>query len=602
MTMICAMKNASQRCLTGTMADLIAQGPLRQNRWRRPLPAAESVLLGRSEGTWTVPWDNRVSRVHAALNWQPPRLHVVVDSEATNAIFYQGQPQRSFALVPGEHFVIGATTFTLSDEQAKVSLSLPHPVTEQVYPAEYLRELAFRDARQQITALSRLPELIAGADSDQELCVRLVNLLLTGISQARDVAVACCPSGDPPPAEIEILHWDRAAAAAESFQPSGQLIREALRQRHSVVHVWESSGTLPDAISQDPCAWAFCTPVPGSSCRGWTIYVAGIKRPEDHDFTPPDDLQDALKFVELAATTVGSVCDVRQLQRRTTALGQFFSPPVREAVVAGDLETALAPRETDVAVLFCDLRGFSRKSESQSHDLLGLLHRVSESLGTMTRLILEHGGVIGDFHGDAAMGFWGWPLPQPDLATRSCRAALAIRAAFEEAAVDEQHALAGFRVGMGLATGRAVAGKIGTVDQVKVTAFGPVVNLAARLEGITKTFGTPILIDRSTAQAVQQHLSAAEARVRLLAEVRPYGLQQEIPVYELLPGTSAVLASDEYELALTAFRRGDWQQARALLEPLAASDAAARFLLRFMAGHGDRTPEGWDGIIPLANK
>jgi len=82
---------------------------------------------------------------------------------------------------------------------------------------------------------------------------------------------------------------------------------------------------------------------------------------------------------------------------------------------------------------------------------------------------------VGDFQGDAAMGFWGWPLRQPDAVLRTCRAALAVRAEFE--------ATEGFHAGIGVATGPAVAGKIGTVDQVKVTVFGPVVNLASRLEG-----------------------------------------------------------------------------------------------------------------------
>ena len=69
-----------------------------------------------------------------------------------------------------------------------------------------------------------------------------------------------------------------------------------------------------------------------------------------------------------------------------------------------------------MTVLFCDLRGFSRESERSADDLFGLLERVSRALGVMTHHILEEGGVIGDFHGDAAMGFWGWPIAQADAA------------------------------------------------------------------------------------------------------------------------------------------------------------------------------------------
>ena len=104
---------------------------------------------------------------------------------------------------------------------------------------------------------------------------------------------------------------------------------------------------------------------------------------------------------------------------------------VLDTLAVEDPDVVLAPRETEVSVLFCDLRGFSRETERHAGDLLGLLHRVSKALGVMTHHIREQGGVVGDFQGDAAMGFWGWPLPQDDAVLRTCRAALAVRAEFE---------------------------------------------------------------------------------------------------------------------------------------------------------------------------
>src|SRR4029450_11982130 len=165
-----------------------------------------------------------------------------------------------------------------------------------------------------------------------------------------------------------------------------------------------------------------------------------------------------------------------------------------EAISAQEPEQVLAPREADVTVLFCDLRGFTRESERSAGDLLGLLQRVSQALGVMTHEILAQGGVVGDFHGDAAMGFWGWPIVQPDSVERACRAALGIRAAF-----GSEDVLSDFRVGIGMASGRAGAGKIGTVGQVKVRVFGPGVNLASRLETMTRQLRASILIDPPTA-------------------------------------------------------------------------------------------------------
>ena len=118
------------------------------------------------------------------------------------------------------------------------------------------------------------------------------------------------------------------------------------------------------------------------------------------------------------------------------------------------------------------------------------------------------------FHEPAyCLGFWGWPLPQPDAAERAARTALAIRKQFEQVQGDPTHALANFRVGLGIASGWAVAGRIGTTDQVKITAFGPAVNLAARLESMTKQVNAPILTDEATASTLKQ----TDLRVRCLA-------------------------------------------------------------------------------------
>ena len=146
----------------------------------------------------------------------------------------------------------------------------------------------------------------------------------------------------------------------------------------------------------------------------------------------------------------------------------------------------LKPRVCPVTVLFCDLRGFSHRAEEMENDLPGLLARVNAALDVMTTAILNHGGVTGDFLGDAVLGFWGWPFSSEDAPLKACRAALEIRRQFARIQGSAEHPLADFRVGVGVAHGRAVAGKIGSGGRVSVTVFGPVVNLASRLESMTK--------------------------------------------------------------------------------------------------------------------
>jgi adenylate cyclase len=258
-------------------------------------------------------------------------------------------------------------------------------------------------------------------------------------------------------------------------------------------------------------------------------------------------------------------------------------------------------------VLFCDLRGFARTSERSAEDLLGLLNRVSLALGVTTHHIREEGGVLGDFHGDAAMGFWGWPLPQPDAALRAARAALAIRAQFAAAALRQGDPLADFRAGIGIATGNAVAGKIGTVDQVKVTVFGPVVNLASRLEGMTKTLHAPILIDQRTADVLRSQLSPDAGRLRRVAVVKPFGMDHRLEVTELLPPAAEFPAlSDahigEYERALDDVVAGRWSEAFERLHRVPAEDRVKDFLTVLIAQHNRTPPDNWTGVIPLTVK
>jgi adenylate cyclase len=618
--------------------DLIAQGPEPAQRWRRKLPAGTAVVIGRSAGAWSVPWDERISRQHVEAAFREGRLHVQVLPDARNPVFFRGHKVEQFDLRPGDHFVIGQTTLTLADERAQVGQHHPQPAGERTFTVQELRGRPFRHADQRIDVLARLPDIISGSASEQEMLVRLVNLLLSGIDRASAAAVVQVREGEapaePPSARsagqisgsdhsairnpqsaISILHWDRRTLAGNEFRPSERLIRQAVQSGESTVYVW--SGNQPRAGGEftisEGIDWALCVPLAGRASAGWALYVtgsfagdlAGEAMPGQHQ-PDAEAVRDDVKFAELTAATMSALRESHHLARRQASLSQFFSPVVLEALAQEslaqrDADEVLAPREADVTVLFCDLRGFTEHSERAAGDLAELLARVSKALGVMTRYILEEGGVIGDFHGDAAMGFWGWPLAQPDAVERACRAALGIRAAFSAPT------MSGFRVGIGIASGRAFAGKIGSTDQVKVTVFGPVVNLASRLETMTKQLRASILIDPPTAAVLRSSVPASIARVRKLAKVRPVGLAAPLEVSELLPPADANpeltdAHIEAYESALAAFQQGDWNEALRRLHLVPPDDQAKDFLTVFIAHHGRTPPPGWDGSIPLDGK
>lgn len=662
------------------MPDLIAQGPRPQDRWRRQINAATTGELGRAASEFGTPWDDRISRQHATLGWDGKQLTISKLIDARNYIFHRGQRKDDFSITVGDHFVIGQTTFSLVDQRVHVHHDGLPAVTEHTFAASHLRQSRYRDADRRIEVLSRIPEIIEGSTSDQELFVRLVNVVMQGIERATFVAIVAdsdqAQSSPPSPTpttgmpansdetvdnpdlpansmasaksakkkseklnrgptakqwedessstsesntvriddNIGVLHWDSRNLVGMQFSPSAQLIRQAIETQESVLHIWSRSidQSNENYTQSENVDWAFCSPISSETMPGWAIYVAGDFRSfqttsNNATSAAAIDLHDDLKFAELAATTLGSLRQTRFLERRQNSLRPFFAPVVLKALATQEPDQVLQPRECDVSVLFCDLRGFSRQSEESADRLLELLQRVSDALGVMTHHILDSGGVVGDFHGDAAMGFWGWPFPGQNTVHQACVAALAIQREFESAAAQKDNALAHFRAGLGIASGRAVAGQIGTKDQVKVTVFGPVVNLASRLESMTKQLRATILLDEATAQAVEKTLDPSIGRLRRIARVQPVGMNTPLMVSELLPpaGPESILTDehiDAYEQAVDALQTGRWGEAFRLLHQVPAEDRVKDFLTVFIAQHGRTPPPDWDGYIRLPEK
>lgn len=629
---------------------LIAQGEDATERWRRPLPSNVRVCLGRMAGVWSIPWDPHISRQHAEICWDGNSLHVHRLPTARNPIYFEGQERDSFRLAPGECFVIGKTSFIVSRQRVSVAADHPTPTQQKAFGSQYLRQIVFRNPNHRLEVLSRLPRVVSSAVADAELAARLVNLLLAGLQNVEAVAVVALDkpypvssnsakdeetaTAAPPEVGIRVVHWDRRQLTEGDFCPSRRLIVDAWRRRQSVLHLWRDVATekpskageppsLPghSTHSQPPHShygqtytarqnidWAIGTPILAEGASPWVLYVAGRFHSEwGSGATTPDSLQEDAKFLELVAEMTGALLQLRRLEHRQAVLSQFLPRPVLDRLEPEDWETSLQPREVVATVLFCDLRGFSQETERQADQLLPLLDRISAALDVMTRRILEHGGVIGDFQGDAAMGFWGWPLAQEDRVAAACQAALAIRRDFSQAAETPGHPLAGFQIGIGVASGRAVAGKIGTADHAKITVFGLPANLAARLEGITKLLHVPILMDEETAAAARESISPNIARIRPIAKVRPYGLDHPVVVYELLPPENEYpLLQDHHirlcEEAVTAFIAGQWDEAFTRLHQLPAEDRAFDFLTAYIAQHHRVPPASWDGTIVIPSK
>lgn len=580
------------------MAELVAVGRA-EHQWKQALRESQVVRIGRAPRSgWGVPWDMHISREHADIEFANGKLKVRVLESARNPALFDGKLATEFSVGPGQTFTIGETVFTL--QGIDLSDDAPADLIEYSYTAEELEKIDFGNGERRLEALAQLPKVIGDTHSDAEFATKVVALLLRWLPKADAAAVVQYDlKSDAGLEKPTFMRWDSRNPVGR-FRPSRRLMRAALESGQSKIHSWmegaEQSGAFTQSAGLD---WAFCTPVGRNASTGWCLYVSG------RGGMYVNELAGDLKFTELVAQFIGAIRRVRLLENQQTTMSQFFSPAVMETLGNDESAKALTPREGVVTVLFCDVRGFSKRVEDSQGDLQGVLRQMSVALGVMTQNIMRHEGVIADFQGDAALGFWGWPTQSPDGPLPACLAALSISEQFRIAQTDPNHPLNGISVGIGIGHGRAIAGQIGTKEQIKVGVFGPVVNLTSRLEGLTRQLGVSIVLDEPTAEYARKHLPPTTGSVRRLARLRPKGMDIPATVYELLAATGrrindAQVAS--YESAVDAVIAGMWQDALTRLDPLVELDPPAAFLKRSMAEAGSAPPAGWDGAFSLMAK
>ncbi|MCC9607052.1 hypothetical protein LOC68_14775 [Blastopirellula sp. JC732] len=564
------------------MFDLFVRDTQSNRRARRPLEIGRPFLIGRKTEPFAAPWDVKISGQHAEATWDGKALKVRRLAAAANPIFFQGRATESLTATPGQYFVIGRTEFHVVPHEIDATIESPSPQAEVTLAPARLQAAPFRVAGERIDAISKLASEVAGAVSDEQLAARTLEVVLKGIPHAKGAAIFE-KRGDP--IVTSAIHLRDESVP---MTPSAKLIFQTLKSRECTIHVWEKGDDQPSSgITVDPHAeWALGVPI-GSLPA--VLYVSGVSPRLIGQATEVATLQDDLKFTLLAAATYGNLLNARELQKRQASFSQFFSPSLQQLIQQDDWEDLLKPRIADVTVLFCDLRGFSRRAELQRDRLLQLLAEVSDAIGMMTAAILGHGGVIGDFHGDAVMGFWGWPVAKEDDASAACRAAMQI---LEAADRDGR-----YRVGVGIASGGAVAGKIGSQDQVKVTTLGPPVNLAARLESLTKQFASPALVDEATAKAA----GCEDLRFERLLKVQPAGMEEATAVYALSSSDTPAKFS-ELEPALEAFDRGDWSASLEAFRRTGAGHPLRKLIEAYIAEVGPVPTEGWNGALPIERK
>jgi|CXWL01.1.fsa_nt_gi adenylate cyclase len=287
-------------------------------------------------------------------------------------------------------------------------------------------------------------------------------------------------------------------------------------------------------------------------------------RVEAGDLDPRIEVGQSDEIGDLATAFTHMVHGLAERDRVRDLLGKVVSPEIAQELLSRQVE--LGGEERPVTVLFSDVRGFTQLSEGLTpRALLALLNRY---LTRMSAEVERHGGVVDKYVGDAIMALFGAPLAHVDDAGRAVSTALGMRSALAafnaELAAEGRSPLA---IGIGIHSDVVVAGNMGSASRLNYTVIGDGVNLASRLESLTKHYGVAVLVSAATAAA------APEFRYRELDRVRVKGRQEAVTILEPLGRESELSAGDRercegFAAVLAAARRRDFTAAATALARL----------------------------------
>lgn len=361
------------------------------------------------------------------------------------------------------------------------------------------------------------------------------------------------------------------------WQPSQSMLRRVAEQQRTFFQV--PSGR--SGVAQSLVGVQSIVAAPILDPNGQTIGVLyGEGRSGGGAVRPVSELE--AKLFELLAYGVASgiarVEQERKLIAERVRFEQFFTPELaRELETHGD--DLLAARDAEVTILFCDIKGFSRISAKCGAALA--IEWVREVLSELSDRVAEHQGVLVDYGGDSLEALWGAPLAAPDHALQAARAALAMRTCLPALNERWESRLGeATDVSIGINTGRAQVGNIGSRRKFKYGAFGTTVNLASRVQGATKHLGVPLLITRSTRDRLDD-----QSAVRRLCTVRTVNISEPVELFELVsaPDSRWQSLQVQFEEALRQFEQGRFVEAMGLLGQLVAAfphDEPTRKLLQ----------------------
>ncbi|MBD3157023.1 CHASE2 domain-containing protein, partial [Candidatus Peregrinibacteria bacterium] len=315
-------------------------------------------------------------------------------------------------------------------------------------------------------------------------------------------------------------------------------------------------------------------------------------------------------FLAIVLTYIGSImykyfAELRQRQYLQTAFGRYLSPDIMKEVLKNPQLLHRSGMKREITVFFSDIAGFTTVSEKLEPTVL--LDLVNDYLGAMTDIVLQYHGTLDKYVGDAIVAYFGAPLKQNDHAHRACSVALAMREklpTLHEKWQREGKPLIDFRIGIN--TGEAIVGNVGSEKRFDYTIMGDEVNLGSRLEGANKRYGTRIMVSEQTYAMVQD-----EFIFRPIDIIKVKGKNKAIEVFELVAHTDRLSETGEklltqYNNAISLYRNREFKKAyeafKKALEIHPDDEPSKLYVQRSDILSNYPPPENWDGVFTMKTK
>lgn len=304
------------------------------------------------------------------------------------------------------------------------------------------------------------------------------------------------------------------------------------------------------------------------------------------------------------AGIVSYVTEGRQRRELRRLMNRYISPSVVDEISADPDTVDLKGKEVEATVFFSDIREFTSVSEKLQPK--ELVQSLNEYFTLATEVVLNNGAMLDKYIGDAIMAVFGAPLQRQDHATLACLTAIEMQNLLSNYYEKQEATKPVFETRIGLNTGKMVIGNIGSTRRTDYTAIGDSVNLASRLEGVNKQFGTRIIISESTyAQA------SGAVEVRELDLVRVKGKDLPVRIFELVCGKGNLSPAQResfeiFRAGLESYRMKDWNRAVELftevLKHKPGDGPSLTYIARCRALSESGVPDDWDGVYRFKTK